>query len=214
MSKEREFNPVVLQTKQEVELAIKRNKIKNTKYNLLSNDEKLFVELVVFGDYTGEQAMRSMKPNIGNARLAANRMLANPEVAETIEELTTLKDKQFVSQLSSVQTMALAKLKYIMTTTKDEAIAAACAKTILDKATQMQKGKAKEDTAVTSVTYNIQVASLHEKPLTDYNKNDKIIIEADDEVEEKPTPQINEETGMPYVLQYEGVNLYKKSEDN
>jgi len=205
---DRVFQPMILQTKQEIEKAIKSGKIKNTKYHLLDKEQKMFVELICFADYTPEQAMRVMKPRVGNARVAANRMLAVPEVTETINDLTVTKDKAFEAELSSSSQMALAKAKYIMTTTQDEAIALAAAKVILDLSKNTKKKNEKADVEVNNITYKIEVATLHDKPVTDFEPKDKVVIDV--EPEATLDADINPDTGMPYVLHYEGVNLYKK----
>ena len=46
----RKFTPMIIQTKEELMIAMKEGKIKSSKDNLLSDKEKLFVELVCFGE--------------------------------------------------------------------------------------------------------------------------------------------------------------------
>ena len=219
---DRKFGPVILETKQNLLMALKSGEVKTSKYNLLSPKEKLFVEMVVFGDYTAAKAMKMIDPGCRNYSAAANKLLANPDVASTIEELTVQKDKKFAAELSSAADMALAKLKYIMTTTQDETLAAGAATKILDVRTKMQAQQNKQEKpgGVTEVRYRIQVENMPARGTPDH---DPIILEADMEevptVEEKPkkkaTPpppprKRDPKTGLPYVIAYEGVNSYEE----
>lgn len=174
----RVFQPTILQTKQELLLALKSGEIKSSKYNLLSDAEKTFVELMVFGDYTGDQAIRVMDPTQKHPGVVANKMLGNPDVADTIDELTVQKDKKFMSEVSSARDMALAKLKYIMTTTKDDTLAAATAKTIMDKAEKVLTKK-EQDTGPGHVQFNIQVENLYAQG-DKRNDTDDIVIPLED----------------------------------
>ena len=106
---------------------------KVSKYNLLNEEEKLFVELVVFGDYSAEQAAMTIRGE-NYHKGQGNRMCARPNVADALEELSYKKNKKFMAEVTSSRDAALRKLMYIMNTTEDEGVAAACAKTILDKA--------------------------------------------------------------------------------
>ena len=48
-----------------------------------------------------------------------------------------------MAEVTTSRDMALRKLMYIMNTTEDDGVAAACAKTILDKADNITTGKCK-----------------------------------------------------------------------
>jgi hypothetical protein len=164
---------------------------------------------------------------------AANRLLANPNVAATLEELTVQRDKKFMAEVSTARDMALNKLKYIMTTTKDDALAAACAKTILDKANDAMKNTKKEEEPVGQVRFAIQVDNVYTGNVqNNYNKEEPVIITLEDQEEEKlraEKAQLNEEvkelkrrtdsqpvnpaTGLPYIISYEGVNAYEGGSD-
>lgn len=226
----RVLQPKVIETKQQLLQALKNGELKTSKYNLLNQNEKLFVELIAFGDYTGEQAIRVIDPMIRAPQAAANRLLANPNVAATLEELTIQKDKKFMAEMSTAKDMALNKLKYIMTTTKDDALAAACAKTILDKANDAMKNVDKKEEQVGQVRFAIQVDNVYTGPVNNnYNKEEPVIITLEDQEEQKlnaekaqlkeeiselknkvPSNQpVNPSTGLPYIISYEGVNAYE-----
>lgn len=230
----RVLQPKVIETKQQLLQALKNGELKTSKYNLLSQNEKLFVELIAFGDYTGEQAIRVIDPMIRAPQAAANRLLANPDVAATLEELTVQRDKKFMAEMSTAKDMALNKLKYIMTTTKDDALAAACAKTILDKANDVMKNVDKKEEQVGQVRFAIQVDNVYTGPVNNnYNKEEPVIITLEDQEEQKlnaekaqlkeeiselknkiPSNQpINPSTGLPYIISYEGVNAYEGGTD-
>jgi hypothetical protein len=134
MSKDikKEFSPIILQDKQEFLTLLKAGKFKYSKYNVLTDQEKTFVELVVFGGYTGEQAIKVIDPTVRNPKLIANRMVSNPDVSASLEELSMQKDKKFMTELSEARELALSKLLYIMANTEDHSLAAAVAKTIID----------------------------------------------------------------------------------
>lgn len=226
------LQPKILETKQELLEALKTGQLKTSKYNLLSHQEKIYVELVVFGGYTGEQAIRVIDPSIKNPIAMSNRMLANPNVADTLEELSVAKDKKFMAEISSVRDMALAKLKYIMSTSKDEALQATCAKVILDKSEAIMKNTKKEEEHVGQISFNIQVENVYTGAAGQPLQEEPVIIPIDaEEIEiaeaeladikaevkaEKKrlkelkgeTPQVNPDTGLPYVIAYEGVNNY------
>lgn len=228
----RVLQPKVIETKQQLLQALKNGELQTSKYNLLNQNEKLFVELIAFGDYTGEQAIRVIDPMIRAPQAAANRLLANPNVAATLEELTVQRDKKFMAEVSTARDMALNKLKYIMTTTNDDALAAACAKTILDKANDAMKNTKKEEEPVGQVRFAIQVDNVYTGPVNNYNKEEPVIITLEDQEEEKlraEKAQLNEEvkelkkktdsqpvnpaTGLPYIISYEGVNAYEGGSD-
>lgn len=231
--------PSIISTKQELLKSLRNGEITTSKYNLLSEKEKMFVELMVFGGYTGTQAIKALDPKHGNPTMVANRMLANPDVAETLEELSKNKEKKFATELASATDMALDKLKYIMHTSNDETIQAAAAKTILDQSAKLAKQKVEKKEEVSEVRFTINV----ENHVSGGEGEPKrpIIIEIDDEEEErareqvegvkkelteaekelkkkkleayKKNPPINKKTGMPYIFQYEGVNNYQKKKD-
>lgn len=227
----RVLQPKIIETKQQLLQALKNGELQTSKYNLLNQNEKLFVELVAFGDYTAEQAVRVIDPTIRAPQAAANRLLANPNVADTLEELTVQRDKKFMAEVSTARDMALNKLKYIMTTTKDDALAAACAKTILDKANDVMKNSKKEEEPVGQVRFAIQVENVYTGDVSNnYNKEEPVIITLDDqeeaslkaekiqlekdvkELKQKKNPvqqPVNPATGLPYIISYEGVNAYE-----
>lgn len=227
----RVLQPKIIETKQQLLQALKNGELQTSKYNLLNQNEKLFVELVAFGDYTAEQAVRVIDPTIRAPQAAANRLLANPNVADTLEELTVQRDKKFMAEVSTARDMALNKLKYIMTTTKDDALAAACAKTILDKANDVMKNSKKEEEPVGQVRFAIQVENVYTGDVSNnYNKEEPVIITLDDqeeaslkaekaqlekdvkELKQKKNPvqqPVNPSTGLPYIISYEGVNAYE-----
>lgn len=227
----RVLQPKIIETKQQLLQALKNGELQTSKYNLLNQNEKLFVELVAFGDYTAEQAVRVIDPTIRAPQAAANRLLANPNIADTLEELTVQRDKKFMAEVSTARDMALNKLKYIMTTTKDDALAAACAKTILDKANDVMKNSKKEEEPVGQVRFAIQVENVYTGDVSNnYNKEEPVIITLDDqeeaslkaekvqlekdvkELKQKKNPvqqPVNPATGLPYIISYEGVNAYE-----
>ena len=204
---------------------MRQGRMKTSKYNLLNDKEKLFVELVCFGGYTGEQAIRVIVPGTKNPMAIANRLMSNPDVGETIDELSIAKDKKFKAQIQSNKEMALEKLMYIMNTTNDEALAASVAKTILDKAEFYAKqNESKDDEPVGGVRFNIRVDNINVSGTESPKKTEPVIIELTPEeinksvgktvvnetgevIESIPT-EINPDTGMPYVLKYEGINNY------
>lgn len=228
----RVLQPKVIETKQQLLQALKNGELQTSKYNLLNQNEKLFVELIAFGDYTAEQAIRVIDPMIRAPQAAANRLLANPNIAATLEELTVQRDKKFMAEVSTARDMALSKLKYIMTTTQDDALAAACAKTILDKANDALKNNKKEEEPVGQVRFAIQVDNVYTGPVNNYNKEEPVIITLEDQEEEQlraEKAQLNEDvkelkkktekqpvnpaTGLPYIISYEGVNAYEGGTD-
>lgn len=210
---ERVFNPMVIQTKQELRKAIRAGKLATSKFNVLSEEEKLFVEMMVFGDYTAEQAYRAIKPKDKSPRASANRMASRPDVLAALEELSLQKDKTFMSEISSARTTALSKLNYIMSTTQDEAIAAACAKTILDQAGKIILDKSKKDEGIDQVRFKIEVDNLYVNPTVNYNPHDPVVLDID-EAEEDETDlkganlPVDTDTGLAYTLMYEGIDNY------
>lgn len=222
----RKFTPMIIQTKEELLEAMKQGRLKTSKYNLLNDREKLFVELVCFGGFTGEQAVRAIVPGTKNPNAIANRIMSNPDVVETINELSVAKDRKFAAEIASARDMALDKLKFIMATTTDPALAASCAKTILDKSEFYSKQtEHKEDEPVGAVRFNIHVDNVNVKGSGSPKQDEPVIIELTPEeinktvgkevinentgeVIEPVSHDINPETGLPYVLKYEGINNY------
>lgn len=205
-------------------IAMREGAIKSSKYNLLSEKEKQFVELVCFGGYTGEQAVRAIVPGTKSPSAIANRMMSNPDVVETINELSVAKDKKFAAEISSARDMALDKLKYIMSTTSDEALAASCAKTIMDKSEFYSKqNESKDNEPVGAVRFNIKVDQVNIANGRSPKSNEPVIIElTPDEInktvghdvidaesgEAFETYENDPETGMPYTLKYESIDNY------
>ena len=178
------LQPTIVQTKQELLAALKSGAIITSKYNLLSEKEKLFVELLVFGGYTGTQAMRVIDPNAKQPTYKANRMLSNPDVAETLEELSEQKDKKFMTEVQSAQDLALSKLLYIMSTTSDEVLAASVAKTIAELGHKVKQSKKVSDEGVSQVVYSIQVENVYAGN-PGLPQGEPVIIEIDEEEEER-----------------------------
>lgn len=216
----RKFTPMIIQTKEELREAMRQGRLKTSKYNLLSEREKMFVELICFGGYSGEQAVRVIVPGTKNPAAIANRIMANPDVGETISELSVARDKKFTAQIQTAKEMALEKLLFIMNSTDDPALAASCAKTIMDKSElYAKKGDAKEDEPVGGVKFMIKVDNVNVGGAKSPKSEEPVIIELSDEEIEKasgglataPKRQQNDidpETGLSYVLKYEGVNNY------
>lgn len=185
----REYHPSVLQTKQELLVALKSGNIKSTKYNLLNDREKMFVELMVFGDYTATQAMKVIDPATRHAQMLANKMLANSDVADTLEELSIQKDKKFMSEVASGADLGLSKLKYIMATTESEELAAACAKTLLETKNKMAANNKKNEEPVSHVQFNIKVDKMYTRNTDEggLEEGEPVILpieDADEEVQE------------------------------
>lgn len=214
----RAFKPLVLETKQQLRNALKSGQLQCTKYNLLDDDEKLFVEMLVFGDYTGEQAMRCIKPTLRDARAAGNRMMANPNVADALQELSVQRDKKFMAELMGARDMAMNKLKYIMATSTDEAVVVTCAKIILERGEKIILDNTKKDLdRPTGIVFNIKVdnASINPRKEADIIEGETIEVEVDEHNEEQPehmAAQLSEvgPNGLPFTISYEGVDNYKK----
>ena len=222
----RKFTPMIIQTKEELLEAMKQGRIKTSKYNLLSDREKMFVELVCFGGYTGEQAVRAIAPGTKAPSAIANRIMSNPDVIQTIEELSVAKDRKFAAEIASARDLALEKLKYIMVTATDPALAASCAKTILDKSEFYSKQTdKKDDEPVGAIRFNIKVDNVNVNGAGSPKKDEPVIIElspeeinkavgkevvseATGETIEPETSDINPETGLPFVLKYEAIDNY------
>lgn len=208
---QRSFAPDIITTKENLLTALRNGDIKSSKYNLLNEEEKLFVELVVFGDYNAEQAMMSIR-GADYHKGQGNRMCARPGVADALEELSYKKNKKFMAEISSSRDQALRKLMYIMNTTDDESVAAACAKTILDKAEKINTEKDAKD-AINAIQFNINIAP---KPVDISNPkvdlDSPIIYDVTDydEVTEKVLPKENNSSGLDYTLNYQSVDNYTK----
>ena len=223
----RKFSPMVLQTKEELMEALDQGRLKSTKYNLLDQREKRFVQLICFAGYTAEQAVRVIVPGTKNASLIANRIMANQDVIDTINELSVAKDRKFSAEIANARDVALDKLQYIMSTTTDEALAASCAKIILDKSEFYSKqGEQKENEPVGGVRFNIRVDNVNVHGAESPKKSEPVIIELTPEEKNRAVgrevvdvetgqpiegvdPEVNPETGLPYVLKYEGINNYE-----
>ncbi len=214
----RMFKPTIIETKEQLLVELKKGNIKTSKYHLLSEREKLFVEMVAFGDYSAEQAVRAMTPGTKAARSIANRMLANQDVADTLEELSITRNKKFMAEVSSARDKALNKLVYIMNTTNDEAVAAACAKTILDKAEKAVNIKQEEDNQISGVTFKIESVNINKTEVKpEFDPNDKVIIDlTEDEIRDKATeidgPTVDPRTNISYKLHYETEDLYTRKD--
>lgn len=207
----RVFAPDIITTKENLLTALRNGDIKSSKYNLLNEEEKLFVELVVFGDYAAEQAMMSIRGSDYH-RGQGNRMCARPNVAEALEELSYKKNKKFMAEISSSRDQALRKLMYIMNTTEDESVAAACAKTILDKAEKISTEKEAQN-AVNAIQFNINLAP---KPVDISNPKVNLdspiiadVVDYDEKVEKIIKPETNS-SGLDFKLNYQCVDNYNK----
>jgi hypothetical protein len=216
---DRIFQPLVIQDKQEFLQLLKNGKLKYSKYNVLNDQQKLFVELVVFGGYSGEQAMKAIDPEIRNPKLLANRMASDPDVASSLEELSAQKDKKFMTELSEARELALSKLMFIMSTTKDEALAAAAAKTIIDASGKAVAMNAKKDDGqVGQVKFSIQVENAYmgsEPPLKP--KEDPVIITIDDTQVEEAKLETKKELDTiksSIKLETDKLNATKQSNSN
>ena len=67
------------------------------------------------------------------------------------------KNKKFMAEISSSRDQALRKLMYIMNTTEDESVAAACAKTILIKLIRLYRKRSSQN-ALMLLQFNINLA--------------------------------------------------------
>ena len=222
----RKFTPMIIQTKEELLEAMKQGRLKTSKYNLLSDREKMFVELICFGGYSGEQAVRVIVPGTKNPAAIANRIMANPDVGETISELSVARDKKFAAQIQTAKEMALEKLLFIMNATDDPALAASCAKTIMDKSEFYAKqGEAERDEPVGGVRFMIKVDNVNVNGAPSPKMDEPVILELSPEeianatgtvaaVDGTKQTNVDPDTGLPYVLKYEGVNNYEDAGDD
>lgn len=199
--------PDVIQTKENLLAALRTGDIKTSKYNLLNEEEKLFVELIVFGDYSAEQAMRHLHGERYYKGMGT-RLISRPNVAEALEELSYKKNVKYMAEISNARDMALRKLTYIMSTTQDESVAAACAKTILDKAERATEEK-KDTNIITGITFNITPAPevIDLGVVKTVDNSDKFIFEAEyyDETPEEKKPN---ESGLEFTLNYSSIDNY------
>jgi hypothetical protein len=221
MSKDikKEFSPIILQDKQEFLTLLKAGKFKYSKYNVLTDQEKTFVELVVFGGYTGEQAIKVIDPTVRNPKLIANRMVSNPDVAASLEELSMQKDKKFMTELSEARELALSKLLYIMANTEDHSLAAAVAKTIIDASGKAVAANAKKDEgAIGQVKFSIQVENAYmgtELPIKP--KEEPVIITINDQEDQRAKQVVEaelQEVKTKVKQQEELLNKTKQSNSN
>lgn len=221
----RVLKPTVLETKEQLLVALRTGSIKTSKYNLLTEDEKLFVELVAFGEYSPETAVRAIYEDVGSyASSFARRMMAKKEIIETLDELSDVKDKSFRASLARTRELALKKLEFIMMTSSDESIQVQAAKTILDKSNEITKiTKGLEETKPGGIRINIAVDKMELKPEDIIVPMSDDAIDAEYEALGKPAPKkvrsklsnVNPDTGLPYTLSYEGINSYDiDSEDD
>lgn len=132
----KEFNPAVLQSKQELHDALERGDIKSSKYMTLNEPQREFVSLIVFSGYKPIQAMRLVMPHIKNPSASAKAWAANPDVADVLEELTFAKKAHWMAQLENEREMSLHKMVHIRNTTEDEALAAATSDKIWSRANE------------------------------------------------------------------------------
>lgn len=155
---DKEFNPVVLQQKEELHQALQEGRIKSSKFNALNIDEKEFISLVVFSGYTPIQAIRTTQPQIKNPGPAAKRMAARPEVAAVLEELTYAKKAYWMAQLESERERSLQKMVHIRNTTDDESLAAAVSDKIWGRANEELIEKKPKDDGPSGFTFVINTA--------------------------------------------------------
>ena len=205
------FAPDIITTKENLLVALRNGDIKSSKYNLLNEEEKLFVELVVFGDYGAEQAMMSIRGSDYH-KGQGNRMCARPNVADALEELSYKKNKKFMAEISSSRDQALRKLMYIMNTTEDESVAAACAKTILDKSEKITTEK-EASNAVNAIQFNINLAP---RPVDISNPKVDLdspvimdVVDYDEKVSQVIQPE-DKSSGLDFKLNYQSVDNYNK----
>lgn len=206
------FAPTILQTKEELLTALKVGKIKSSKYNALNEDEKLFVELIVFGGYKPGQAMKVIRPHLADPQSAGQRMIHNQDVVDVMEELVYKRDKSWLAQVTSSREVALQTMEYIMKTTHDENLMVATAKAIIEAADRsMKQGGKKDDERVTGLTFNIQIASVPESPTKIIEDAEVVDMDAEIEVVDK---EAEEATGLSYKLNYtsQAETSYKKDE--
>ena len=211
MAKKIEFAPKILQSKEELLIALKSGDIKSSKYNALDEDQKLFVELVCFGGYKPGPAMKVIKPHFKDPYAAGHRMMHNQDVSDVIEELAFKRDKMWLAQVTSSRDMALNVMEYIMKTTDDDNLKVATAKAIVDAADKAVKQNTKtDDNKVTGLTFNFNMPAppTHPEDVIIEGGNDEDVINIVDEEAVK-------KTGLPYKLNYAEMikGSYKKEDD-
>ena len=208
----RVFSPEIIETKEALLNALRSGDIKSSKYNTLNEEEKLFCELVVFGDYSAEQAMKQIKGNDYH-RGQGTRMCARGNVADALEELSYKKNKKFMAEITSARDMALRKAMYIMNTTEDESVALAASKHILDRS---EKATTEKEAAnvVNAIQFNIQAAPRTLDSAVDpkVNLDEPIILEeVEPTVEEAlKMEEGSKKTGLDFCLNYGEINNYEK----
>jgi hypothetical protein len=99
-----------------------------------------------------------------------------------------------------------------MNTTDDESVAAACAKTILDKAEKINTEKDAQN-AVNAIQFNINLAP---KPVDISNPKVDLdspvimdVVDYDEKVEKVIKPE-NNSSGLDFKLNYQSVDNYNK----
>lgn len=190
----RVFQPEILQTKEELRIALRTGEIQSSKFHLLDEDEKLFIEMIVFGNYKPAQAIKAIKPEIINHGAAARRMSAKSNIAEVIEELTYKRDSLWLTRVTGARETALGVMEYVMKTTDDPALKVATAKEIIKASDAAIKNNKRPEETVQGITFNIEFAPNTSNPgRRDFNPDDVVIIEGD-----APDPS----SGMPYTLGY------------
>jgi hypothetical protein len=208
----RSFTPEIIETKEALLTALKKGDIKSSKYNALNEEEKLFCELVVFGDYSAEAAMRQIHGENYHKGMGA-RICARDSVSEALEELSYKKNKKFMAEITSARDMALRKAMYIMNNTDDEAVALAASKLILDKSEKVTTEKEAAQ-VVNAIQFNIQTAPQPIENIGDPKPNydEPIILDVDTPYDANQEAIANrvKPTGLNFVLNYEGIDNYKK----
>lgn len=187
------FQPEILQTKEELRIALRNGEIKSSKFHMLDEAEQMFVEMIVFGNYKPAQAMKVLRPELSNYAAAARRMSARQHIAEVIEELTYKRDTLWLTRITSARETALGVMDYVMKTTDDPALKVATAKEIIKAADAAIKNNKRPEEQVQGITFNIEFAPNTSNPNRGYNPDDVVIIEG-----EAPDPA----SGMPYTLGY------------
>lgn len=208
----RTFSPEIIETKEALLNALRQGDIKSSKYNTLNEEEKLFCELVVFGDYSAEQAMKQIRGNEYH-RGMGNRMCARAGVADALEELSYKRNKKFMAEITSARDMALRKAMYIMNTTEDESVALAASKLILDRSEKVTTEKEAAN-VINAIQFNIQAApkTLDDPSNPSVDRDAPIIIE-DIDIEDNKQEILKEKTkstGLDFVLDYGNINNYEK----
>lgn len=208
----RTFSPEIIETKEALLNALRQGDIKSSKYNTLNEEEKLFCELVVFGDYSAEQAMKQIRGNEYH-RGMGNRMCARAGVADALEELSYKRNKKFMAEITSARDMALRKAMYIMNTTEDESVALAASKLILDRSEKVTTEKEAAN-VINAIQFNIQAApkTLDDPSNPSIDRDAPIIIE-DIDIEDNKQEILKEKTkstGLDFVLDYGNINNYEK----